>query len=146
MKIGKNDIIKQLKEKIDRKFNIDVCPRTKKNSSQIIFAKGRPMLIPSKLYKQFEQDCLKQITNKYQKKINYPVNVKALFYMPTRRRVDLTNLLEALDDMFVKAEVLEDDCRDIIAGHDGSRVYWDKENPHIEVEITEMDNYEQWKE
>ena len=30
--------------------------------------------------------------------IDYAVNVKCLFYMPTNRRVDLTNLLEAIDD------------------------------------------------
>jgi len=65
--------------------------------------------------------------------------------MDTRRRVDLTNLLEGLDDMLVKAEVIEDDNRDFIASHDGSRVYWDKENPRIEVEITKVKDYEQWR-
>ena len=86
-----------------RKFTIDVCPRSKKNSSQIIFLKGRPMLIPSKLYRQFEKDCLKVIDKKYRQNIDYPVNIKAIFYMQTKRKVDLTNLLEALDDMLVKA-------------------------------------------
>ena len=47
--------------------------------------------------------------------------------------------------MLVKAEVITDDCRDIVASHDGSLVYWDKENPRIEVEITKKRNYEQWK-
>ena len=65
--------------------------------------------------------------------------------MQSRRRVDLTNLLEALDDMLVKAEVIKDDCRDIVAGHDYSRVFYDKENPHIDVEITKVENYERWK-
>jgi len=51
------------------------------------------------------------------------VNIKEVFYMPTRRRVDLTNLQEAIDDVLVKAEVIEDDCRDIIASHDGSKVF-----------------------
>ena len=61
------------------------------------------MLIPSKLYKQFEKDCLKVIDKKYRQNIDYPINIKAIFYMQTKRRVDLTNLLEALDDMLVKA-------------------------------------------
>lgn len=103
------------------------------------------MLIPSKLYSQFERDSLKVIDRKYKQKINYPINIKATFYMQTRRKVDLTNLLEALDDMLVKAEVIKDDCRDIIAGHDGSRVYWDKQMPRIEIEITKVNNYERWK-
>lgn len=126
-------------------FTLNVCPRSKKNSSQIIFLKGKPMLIPSKLYSQFERDSLKVIDRKYKQKINYPINIKATFYMQTRRKVDLTNLLEALDDMLVKAEVIKDDCRDIIAGHDGSRVYWDKQMPRIEIEITKVNNYERWK-
>lgn len=104
------------------------------------------MIIPSKLYKQFEDECLATISKKYRKNINYPVNIKAIFYMQSRRRVDLTNLLEALDDMLVKAEVIKDDCRDIVAGHDYSRVFYDKENPHIDVEITKVENYERWKE
>ena len=47
--------------------------------------------------------------------------------------------------MLVKAEVILDDNRDIVASHNGSVVYWDKENPRIEVEITEVKNYERWK-
>lgn len=104
------------------------------------------MLIPSKLYKQFETECLKVIPNVYKKKIDYPINIKAIFYTESRRKIDLTNLLEALDDMLVKAEVIKDDCRDIVAGHDNSRVYWDKQNPRIEVEITKVKDYERWKE
>lgn len=75
------------------------------------------MLIPSKLYRQFENDCLKVIPNKYKKNIDYPINIKAVFYTESRRRIDLTNLLEALDDMLVKAEVIKDDNRDIVASH-----------------------------
>lgn len=42
--------------------------------------------------------------------------------------------------------MIKDDNRDIIAGHDFSRVMYNKENPHIEVEITKVENYERWKE
>lgn len=128
------------------KFTLDVIPRTKKNSQQIIFTKGRRIIIPSKQYQKFETECLKQIEDKYRQTINYPVNVKATFYMQTRRRVDLTNLLEALDDVLVKAEVLEDDCRDIIASHNNSIVLYDKDMPRIEVEIEKVKGeYEVWK-
>ena len=128
-----------------RKFVISVVPRTKKNSQQVFVRNGRIINIPSKLYKQFENECLKVIPKKYRKKINHPVNIEAIFYTESRRRIDITNLLSALDDMLVKAEVIEDDCRDVVVSHDGSRVYWDKENPRIEVEITEVKNYERWK-
>lgn len=128
-----------------REFVIPVVPRTKKNSQQVFVRNGRIINIPSKLYKQFEEECLKVIPKKFRKKIDYPVNIKAIFYTESRRRIDITNLLSALDDMLVKAEVIEDDCRDIVVSHDGSRVYWDKENPRIEVGITEVKNYERWK-
>lgn len=127
------------------KIYLDVIPRTKKNSQQIIFSKGRTIIIPSKYYKEFEKECLMQIKDR--QKIDYPVNVEATFYMPTRRKVDLTNLLEAVDDMLVKAEVIQDDNRDIIAGHDGSRVYYDKEHPRIEIDIQKIvRDYKQWRE
>ena len=82
----------------------------------------------------------------YRKKINCPVNVKAVFYTQTRRKIDLTNLLEAVDDMLVYTDVLADDNRDVIAGHDGSRVFYDKKNPRIEIEIKKVEDYIQWKE
>lgn len=56
--------------------------------------------------------------------------------MPTKRRVDLTNLLEAVDDVMVKARVLLDDHCGIIVSHDGSRVLYDEKNPRTEVSIT----------
>ena len=50
----------------------------------------------------------------------------------------MTNLQEAADDMLVHFKVLEDDNMTIVAGHDGSRVRYDKENPRIEITITKM--------
>ena len=46
----------------------------------------------------------------------------------------------------VTCGLLADDNRDIIAGTDGSRVYYDKENPRTEVEIAPIVNYDAWKE
>ena len=47
-------------------------------------------------------------------------------------------MLEAIDDIMVKAGLLEDDNYTVIAGHDGSRVLYDRENPRTEVVITKM--------
>lgn len=117
------------------KLVIDLPPITKKNSQQIVNVKGRPIIIPSKQYKQYERDAL-WLLNYDGDTIDYPVNVKAIFYMKTRRRVDLVNLQEALLDVLVRAEVIEDDNNRIVASMDGSRVSYDKENPRTEVEIT----------
>lgn len=71
-------------------------------------------------------------------KIDYPCNVKCEFYMPTRRRVDLNNLLEAATDVLVRAGILDDDNSQIVASHDGSRVFYDKENPRTVINITSL--------
>lgn len=106
-------------------------PITKKNSQQIIHVKGRPMIIPSKAYKEYEKAC-----GEYLKDIEPfldPCNVKCLYYMPTHRRVDLVNLLEATNDILVKYGILIDDNSNIVVGHDGSRVLYDKEHPRTEI-------------
>ena len=118
------------------RFTIPLTPISKKNSQQILInrATGRPFIMPSKQYKQYEQDALHFIPKGWEA-IDQPVNVKCLFYMPTKRKVDLTNLLEAIDDIMVKAGILQDDHSGVVAGHDGSRVLYDKQNPRTEVEI-----------
>ena len=129
------------------KFTLPIRPVTKKNSGQIITVGGFPRMIPSKQYLQFEKDCqpyFKQVLNKIGQ-IDYPINLQAVFYVETKRRIDLPNLLNAVDDAMVKSELILDDNRDIIASHDGSRVYHDKFNPRIEIEITKQENYTQWK-
>jgi len=125
-------------------ITIPFAPITKKNSQQIIMKKlpggsQRPIIIPSKQYKEYEQKCKDQIVAQGIK-IDYPVNVQAMYYMPTRRRVDLVNLHEALHDVLVKCEVLEDDNSKIIVATDGSRVMYSKDNPRTEVVITAMEN------
>ena len=92
-------------------------------------------IVQSERYKKFEKDCAKDIPKI--ETINRPVNIKCLFYKSTRQRCDLLNLLEAVDDVLVKYKVIEDDNYNIVESHDGSRVYVDKDNPRIEVEINE---------
>lgn len=114
-------------------FVIPIKPVTKKNSSQIIYVKGKPRLIPSKQYNKYETSCKPYIPSL---NIDMPINIKALYYMPTRRRVDLVNLHEALHDVLVKYNCLKDDNCNIIVSTDGSRVLYDKNYPRTEVYIT----------
>lgn len=115
-------------------------PRTKKNSQLIRcnHRTGRRFISPSEAYRAYEADCLRQIPGKARQRIDLPVNVRCVYYMPTRRRVDLTNLLEATDDILVRGGMLADDHCGIIAGHDGSRVRLDRETPRVEIEIVSM--------
>lgn len=117
-------------------LTIDLAPITKKNHQQIVYCKGRPIVIPSKQYKEYEKKCGYFLSNTdYIEPISYPCNVKCLYYMPTHRRVDLNNLLEATTDILVKYSILEDDNSNIIKAFDGSRVFYDKEHPRTVIEI-----------
>lgn len=122
-------------------FTIPLAPISKKNSQQILINRqsGKPFIMPSQKFKDYESAALWFIPKG--KRIDFPVNVKCLFYMPTKRRVDLTNLLEAIDDVMVEAGLLADDNFTVIESHDGSRVLFDKEKPRTEVYITRGAGY-----
>lgn len=127
------------------KFTIPLPPISKKNSQRILQnrATSRPFIAPSAKYKEYERAAAWYIPKAVT--FSEPVNVRTVFYMPTRRRVDLTNLEEAAHDVMVTCGLLADDNRDVIAATDGSRVYYDKENPRTEVEIAPLPNYERWR-
>lgn len=118
------------------RFTIPIPPRTKKNHSRIVPNRktGKPMLIPSEAYEQYQNTVGYFIRGK-NLRIAEPCEVIALFYMDTHRKVDLPNLLEALDDVLVHYAVLQDDNSTIIVSHDGSRVLYDSEHPRTEVTI-----------
>lgn len=121
------------------RFTIPINPTTKKNSQDIVPIKDkngtiiRHVIVQGKKYKAYERDALKLLPKC--STIDIACNVKCLFYRKTFHRVDLPNLLNAIDDIMVKGGVLEDDNCNIIVSHDGSRVYHDKENPRTEVII-----------
>ena len=122
------------------KYTVKLPPITKKNSQQILTNRktGRPFIMPSAKYKQYEREAVWILKPRPPQPIECEVNVKCLFYMPTRRRVDLNNLLEAATDLLVSAGIIKDDHCGIVVSHDGSRVKYDKENPRTEITITRV--------
>lgn len=128
-------------------FTIPVKPRTKKNHQEFIRPGqgSRVIAIPSKQYRQFEADCLWTIPARAKLGIDYPVNVKVVYYVDSKRKVDRTNLESAVMDMLVKAGVLKDDSAinpAIAVTTDGSKVLIDRQNPRIEIEIAK---YDEWR-
>lgn len=132
-----------MNERLNEHYTILLPPVTKKNSTQVVHTgqkcpvckRGKNVrLLPSKQYREYEEAALWCLQRK--EPITEPVNVRCLFYMPTARRVDLVNLLEAVCDVLVAAGVLADDNSDIVHSHDGSRVFIDRENPRTEIYIT----------
>ena len=127
-------------------------PRSKKNSQRPVPIKNKKTgktytkLLPSEAYEKYEKDCHKQITGDKKCGITQPVNVRCIYYMQTLRSVDLVNLQEGTLDLLVHAGVLNDDNRNIVASMDGSRVLYDKNNPRVEITITDAEeSYTQWK-
>lgn len=131
----------------DIKFTIPLVPVTKKNSQQIRHRWGKdkktnkpklvPYISPSEAYKRYEDAAGWYITGGLRNKmISAPINIKCLFYMPDLRRVDLPNLLNAIDDVLVKYRVIADDNSEIVVTHDGSRVFKGDESPRTEVTIS----------
>lgn len=122
------------------KITIPVVPRSKKNSQQIIInpRTKRPMIIQSKLYTNFERECGLYL-KKYKCNIDYSINLKIEFYVPDKRKRDIANYIEAIQDILVKYEVLKDDNYNIVYSLDGTRMYIDKLNPRVEIEITKME-------
>ena len=142
-----------MNEQLNEHYTIPLPPVTKKNHAQVVHTgqkcpvcrRGKNVrLLPSKQYREYEEAALWCLQRK--EPIDTPVNVQCLFYMPTKRKVDKSNLEEACHDLLVIAGVLADDNRDIIAATDGSRVLYDKENPRTEIYITDYKGaYEQWQ-
>jgi Holliday junction resolvase RusA-like endonuclease len=129
-------------------YTIKLPPITKKNSQQIMVNSrtGKPFVGQSGQYKRYEEAAGYFLRPKPPRPIREPVNVKCVFYVKTRRLVDKANLEAAVHDILVKYGILADDNRDILASTDGSRVYYDKDRPRVEITISPLaEEYEQWR-
>ena len=121
------------------RMTIPLCPVTKKNHQRILSkGNGQRFIAPSEQYTDYQDAAAWYVKHKGEK-IDDRVTVRCLFYMGTKRRVDLNNLLEAATDLLTHCGVLEDDNSRIVASHDGSRVLYDKEHPRTEIYIDKLE-------
>ena len=121
------------------KFTIPVNPRSKKNSQQIIFNKktGKRMIMQNKNYLEFEKKCetfLPEIDT-----ISFPINLQCDFYVCDARKRDIANYIEAIQDILVKYNIIEDDNYKIISSLDNCSMQIDRQNPRVEITITEKE-------
>jgi len=133
------------------------APRVKKNNQRVAFNGRFSTKYNTKTYADWELSAFEQLAIlKYKHRITEPItgpiNLRCIFYMPTRGRVDLSALYEGIQDVMASKDkydkagrlkraglyILEDDNYKVVAGHDGSRVRYDKENPRMEITITPM--------
>ena len=123
-------------------------PTTKKNSREARKARNKRTgkiyhyQAPSKAFEAYQASAEAALVippslrDKFP--IDYPVNVKTIYYRKNLVCCDLSNLHEATDDILVHYGILKDDNFKIVAGHDGSRVRIDRENPRTEITITKL--------
>ena len=117
-------------------INIPLTPRTKKNHSRIIHVGRAHALVPSAAYKRFEHDCGLFLPGRYRICLNEPLNVAYEFRLPTHHRIDVPNLIAAMDDILTLYGVISDDNSRIVFTHDGTYARYDKKNPGVTITIT----------
>lgn len=114
-------------------------PATKKNSGRIISRSGKPIIIPSEAYKNYEDACLWQLAGK-KLHISGIIVVECKYYLPNKRSwPDLIGLLQATSDILTKAKVIDDDKW--ICSYGNSCIAGiDKDNPRAEIRIMDRKN------
>lgn len=125
------------------RFTIPLNPVSKKNSPRVVPCGRYHKVLPSEAYMKYEERAGVYIPCRGLM-IERPCEVQCLFYTRidhsrSKTPVDLTNLLEAIDDVLVTYHLLADDNCRIIVSHDGSRVLHDKARPRTEVVIRFLD-------
>lgn len=132
-------------------YTIPLDPRTKKNHQRIVGTgrrcpacgkAERLYVMQGKAHDAYEKKALWFLRPKPAEPVTTPVRVRVHFYMQTRRRVDSTNLIAAVDDLLVEAGILADDHSAVLIHHDGTRVFHDKQAPRTEIWITDYNESE----
>lgn len=125
-------------------YTIRLDPRTKKNHQQIAGSgprcpvcnkPARQFVRQSKAHDRYQAEAVWFLRPAPKVPIAEPVHVKYHFYMQTRRKVDTTNLVSAMDDLLVDARIIADDNAKLLIHHDGTRVFYDKLHPRTEIFI-----------
>lgn len=114
-------------------------PATKKNSGRIISRNGKPIIIPSEAYKNYEDACMWQLAGK-KLHISGIIVVECKYYLPNKRSwPDLIGLLQATSDILEKAKVIDND-KWICSYGDSCIAGIDKDNPRAEIRIMDRKN------
>jgi Holliday junction resolvase RusA-like endonuclease len=80
----------------------------KKNAKQLFMRGGKPMMVSSKNFLEWERDALKQLLQ-YRGTADGPVSLLIEIYNKDKRSRDLDNQAASILDVLVKSGLLEDD-------------------------------------
>jgi hypothetical protein len=109
---------------------------SKKNSKRIIINRGRPRILSSKEYIDWENSMFyyllkEKITNLHLES----VHIELRFYPKDKKQFDMSNKVESIFDLLVRYKTLVDDNFKIIKSYNVVFVDYDKINPRVEVDI-----------
>lgn len=125
------------KELICKTFTISGLA-IKKNSKQIIQVKGRPMMISSKNYREYEKNASLEIKSQM-RGTKYPIEnideIKVRIFPGDKRLRDNTNVVEGVHDILVTSGVISDDNYFVVKKTSQEFVEIDKQNPRTDIEI-----------
>lgn len=108
---------------------------SKKNSKQIVFIKGRPLLIASKKHKEWHKE---QSIMLVKHRIPEPIEqckIHLSFYAPDKRHADLSNKTESILDLLVDNHIITDDNWFVCPHLTLELIEVDKENPRVVIDI-----------
>jgi len=120
-------------------FNIPWRIPSKKNSKRIIVRGKRGLLLPSEKYIEWENSIIKRLLFTARKmKLWWNLHFMYHFHFPDNRKTDMSNKIESINDMLVKAWYIEDDNATIISRI--TSLYWwvDKDRAWCVVEIFKL--------
>ncbi len=109
---------------------------SKKNSKQIIYVRGRPIIIPSKNHKAWHYDAMSQVAE-IKPVVKQISAIELIFYPSTKRLFDLSNKAESIMDLLVDAAIIKDDNYSVVPKLILQIGNHDKLNPRTEIKINE---------
>ena len=116
------------------KLTLRGVPPPKKNSRRIFRVGQKVVNIPSLRYSKWHDMAWCDMP-KHIEKAEEPCSVRIEYWMPDRRRRDLSNITESIMDFLVDQGVLSDDNCSVVIWLAMRNMGRDKENPRTEIEI-----------
>lgn len=107
---------------------------SKKNSKQIIYKNGKPLIISSNNHATWHKDALKQIVWGNQP-LTTTKEIQLFFYGKDKRKFDISNKAESILDLLVDRGVLEDDNYSVVPRLVLQYQGIDTLNPRCEIHI-----------
>lgn len=111
---------------------------SKKNSNKITCSGGYPRTYKVQKYKDWYDDAYWQLKEQKipQDKLKKINSITYSFYLPDKKRRDLTNLVQSIEDLLVDYQFIEDDNFNILPSIQIMYMGISKANPRCEIELS----------